>query len=75
MISDSYDLKDVDGIVFEADCAMIEEGAVNVGPYFPSFCIHLINMLWPVSVEAERCTVRCLLTARRHWCECLCRRG
>ncbi|KAL2754694.1 hypothetical protein ACRALDRAFT_1063479 [Sodiomyces alcalophilus JCM 7366] len=30
MISDSYDLKDIDGIVFEADCAMIEEGAVNV---------------------------------------------
>lgn len=31
MISDSYDLKEVDGIVYEADCAMIEEGAVSVG--------------------------------------------
>lgn len=31
MISDSYDLKLVDGIVYEADCAMIEEGGVTVG--------------------------------------------
>ncbi|KAL6800476.1 translationally controlled tumor-associated [Trichoderma camerunense] len=30
IISDSYDLKEVDGIVYEADCAMITEGAVNV---------------------------------------------
>ncbi|KAJ4390470.1 hypothetical protein N0V85_007186 [Neurospora sp. IMI 360204] len=30
IISDSYDLKEVDGIAYEADCAMIEEGAVNV---------------------------------------------
>ncbi|KAH7262636.1 translationally controlled tumor protein [Fusarium tricinctum] len=30
LISDSYDLKEVDGIVYEADCAMIEEGGVNV---------------------------------------------
>jgi hypothetical protein len=30
MISDSYDLKDIEGVVFEADCAMIEEGAVSV---------------------------------------------
>ncbi|KAK4040879.1 Mss4-like protein [Parachaetomium inaequale] len=30
IISDSYDLKEVDGVVFEADCAMITEGAVNV---------------------------------------------
>lgn len=30
IISDSYDLKDVNGIVFEADCAMITEEAVNV---------------------------------------------
>ncbi|KAJ4422444.1 hypothetical protein N0V82_002894 [Gnomoniopsis sp. IMI 355080] len=31
MISDSYDLKEVaDGIAFEADCAMIEEGGVEV---------------------------------------------
>lgn len=38
IISDSYDLKDVDGIVFEADCAMIEEGAVTIGSYNPSCC-------------------------------------
>ncbi|KID87461.1 Translationally controlled tumor protein, partial [Metarhizium majus ARSEF 297] len=30
IISDSYDLKLVDGIVYEADCAMITEEAVNV---------------------------------------------
>jgi len=30
MISDSYDLKEVDNIVYEADCAMITEGAVEV---------------------------------------------
>lgn len=33
IISDSYDLKEVDGIVYEADCAMITEGAVTVGSY------------------------------------------
>lgn len=31
IISDSYNLKEVDGIVYEADCAMITEGAVDVG--------------------------------------------
>lgn len=30
IISDSYDLKEIDGIVYEADCAMITEGAVVV---------------------------------------------
>ncbi|CAN8096446.1 unnamed protein product [Discula destructiva] len=30
MISDSYDLKEIDGIAYEADCAMIEEGGVEV---------------------------------------------
>ncbi|KAK4123617.1 translationally controlled tumor-associated [Parathielavia appendiculata] len=30
IISDSYDLKEVDGVVYEADCAMIVEGAVEV---------------------------------------------
>ncbi|KAJ3509067.1 hypothetical protein NM208_g15720 [Fusarium decemcellulare] len=30
LISDSYDLKEIDGIVYEADCAMIEEGGVSV---------------------------------------------
>ena len=31
ILSDSFDLKEVDGIVYEADCAMITEEAVNVG--------------------------------------------
>lgn len=31
MIADSYDLKEIDGIVYEADCTMIEEGGVEVG--------------------------------------------
>ncbi|KAI9147956.1 Translationally-controlled tumor protein [Paramyrothecium foliicola] len=30
IISDSYDLKEIDGTVFEADCAMITEGGVEV---------------------------------------------
>ncbi|KAM4062205.1 hypothetical protein HRG_009053 [Hirsutella rhossiliensis] len=30
VISDSYDLTEIDGIVYEADCAMITEGAVQV---------------------------------------------
>jgi hypothetical protein len=30
IISDSYDLKEIDGVAYEADCAMITEGAVNV---------------------------------------------
>ncbi|KAM0334403.1 hypothetical protein ACHAQA_001429 [Verticillium albo-atrum] len=30
IISDSYDLKEVGGVVYEADCAMIELGAVSV---------------------------------------------
>ena len=30
MISDSYDLKEVNNIVYEADCAMITEGAVEI---------------------------------------------
>ena len=33
MISDSYDLKLVGDIVYEADCAMIEEGGVSVGMF------------------------------------------
>lgn len=35
MISDSYDLNLVDGIVYEADCAMIEEGGnTNFGMFW-----------------------------------------
>jgi len=30
ILSDSYKLKEVDGVVYEADCAMIEIGAVDV---------------------------------------------
>ncbi|KAI1313622.1 Mss4-like protein [Xylaria venustula] len=30
LLSDSYNLKEVDGVIFEADCAMIEIGAVDV---------------------------------------------
>lgn len=35
ILSDSYDLKEVGGIVYEADCAMITEGGVEVGSSFP----------------------------------------
>lgn len=34
LISDSFDLKEVGGIVYEADCALIEEGNVSVGMFF-----------------------------------------
>ena len=30
IISDSYDLKEVDGVVYEVDCSMITLGAVEV---------------------------------------------
>jgi len=30
LLSDSFDMKEVDGVVYEADCPMIEEGAVTV---------------------------------------------
>ncbi|KAH7037676.1 Mss4-like protein [Microdochium trichocladiopsis] len=30
LISDSFDVKEVDGVAYEADCAMIEIGAVDV---------------------------------------------
>ncbi|KAI1771348.1 translationally-controlled tumor protein [Hypoxylon cercidicola] len=30
LLSDSYNLKEIDGIAYEADCAMIEIGAVSV---------------------------------------------
>lgn len=35
IISDSYDLKEVDGVVYEVDCAMITLGAVEVSAYTP----------------------------------------
>ncbi|KAI1330487.1 translationally controlled tumor-associated [Xylariaceae sp. FL0255] len=30
LLSDSFDFKEVDGVIYEADCAMIEIGAVDV---------------------------------------------
>ncbi len=44
ILSDSYDLKDVDGIVYEADCAMITEGAVEVSTYLSSVARSAISM-------------------------------
>lgn len=35
ILSDSYGLKEVDGIVYEADCAMITEAGVEVGSSLP----------------------------------------
>lgn len=32
-MSDSFDMKEVDGVVYEVDCAMITEGAVQVGKW------------------------------------------
>jgi hypothetical protein len=31
LMSDSYDMKEIDGVVYEVDCAMITVGAVEVG--------------------------------------------
>lgn len=31
MVSDSYDMKEIDGIVYEVDCAMITIGTDDVG--------------------------------------------
>jgi hypothetical protein len=31
LMSDSYDMKEIDGVVYEVDCAMITLGAVEVG--------------------------------------------
>jgi Translationally controlled tumour protein len=30
-MSDSYDMKEVEGVVYEVDCSMITLGAVDVG--------------------------------------------
>lgn len=43
MISDSYDLKEIDGIAYEADCAMIEEGVGDIGMLFPVLMLTLIS--------------------------------
>ena len=31
IVSDSFDVKEIDGVAYEVDCAMIEEGAVSIG--------------------------------------------
>ena len=38
IISDSYNLKEVDGVVYEADCTRITVGGENIGMHFP--CIN-----------------------------------
>lgn len=43
MISDSYDLKEIDGIAYEADCAMIEEGVGDIGMLFPVLMLTFIS--------------------------------
>lgn len=35
VMSDSYDIKEIDGAVFEVDCQMITLGAVEVSTYTP----------------------------------------
>ena len=34
MISDSYELKEIDGIVYEADCRNIQIGGESFGQFF-----------------------------------------
>lgn len=67
IISDSYDLKLIDGIVYEADCAMITEEAVNVGSSSPP-------PLGPLDPRRARVTHLpvlhpCLRSHHRHRCQ------
>jgi hypothetical protein len=67
IISDSYDLKLIDGIVYEADCAMITEEAVNVGSSSPL-------PLGPLDPRRARVTHPpvlhpCLRSHHRHRCQ------
>lgn len=39
MISDSYDLKEVDGVAYEADCRKITIGGESFGSYSPSLTL------------------------------------
>lgn len=60
IISDSYDLKEIDGIVYEADCAMITEEAVNVGmsedvPGLPRRCLLHASLDGPRVSPHPRC--------------------
>lgn len=56
IISDSYDIKEVDGTVYEIDCQMITLGAVEVSMYTPSIqsCHYTTNAQY------------------RHWSQRLC---
>ena len=46
MISDSYDLKEIDGVVYEADCRKINIGGESFGTYWQRGCVaQLTDML------------------------------
>lgn len=61
MISDSYDLKEIDGVVYEADCAMIEVGGINVGTSVISEAFYTFD------IRGLRLTM--LYQQNRHWCQ------
>lgn len=71
MISDSYDLKEIDGIVYEADCAMIEEGALNISMFHPQHGAH--PQAQPRTFGSHAQTVMKsrtdILFSRRHRCQ------
>jgi hypothetical protein len=56
IISDSYDLKEVDGVVYEVDCQMITLGAVSIGEY----------------PRTRRTAGASLNAICRHRCQCIC---
>lgn len=56
IISDSYDMTEVDGIVYEIDCAMIVEGAVSVSEY-------------PLNPTIVQTRLPFLTHQYRHWCQ------
>lgn len=46
MISDSYDLKEIDGVVYEADCRKINVGGESFGTYWQRrWVVQLTDML------------------------------
>lgn len=57
MISDSYDLKLVDGVVYEADCARITVGGDNIG------------MLSLNPQQLSRPALGANDISSRHWCQ------
>lgn len=50
MISDSYDLKEVDGVVYEANGAMITIGAVNAGEFSPLSRPPAVAFIYPLFI-------------------------